>query len=180
MMIKRRRKRSCQACQKKFYPDYRQRQRQRHCPEQSCQIIRRSQNTKDWYLKNPDCLQYQQDLTRRWFKEHPDYQRIYRANHPLKVSKNRQDVKTRMRRLRDKDVFDKTNSIMSQLIANKGDRCYLNTRSGWVHLCLIKQTRYTKHLRLCQTPAKVTPRKVVAFGRSLYDLGPLLANQRPP
>lgn len=179
-MTKRRRQRTCRACHKKFYPDYRQRQHQRHCPGLSCQTIRRSQNIKDWYLKNPDCLKYQQELTRRWFKEHLHYQKTYRLNHPQKVCKNRQDAKTRMRRLRDKKVFDKTNSIMSQLIENKADKCYLNAQSGWVHLCLIKQTRYTKHLRLCQTPAKVTPRKALAFGTRLYDLGSLLVNQRPP
>lgn len=179
-MIKRRRQRTCRACHKKFYPDYRQRQTQGHCPELSCQRTRRGQNIQDWYLKNPDCLQYQRDLTHRWFKEHPHYQKTYRLNHPQKVCKNRQDAKIRMRRRRDKSVFDKTNSIMSQLVENKADKCYLNARSGWVYLRLIKQTRYTKHLRLCQTPVKVTPGKVLVFGKSLYDLGSILAGKRPP
>ena len=140
----------------------------------------RSKYPRPWYLKNPDCLQYQRDLTHRWFKEHPHYQKTYRLNHPQKVCKNRQDAKIRMRRRRDKSVFDKTNSIMSQLVENKADKCYLNARSGWVYLRLIKQTRYTKHLRLCQTPVKVTPGKVLVFGKSLYDLGSILAGKRPP
>lgn len=176
-MIERRRKRSCRACHKKFYPDYRQKKHQQHCSAVSCQTTRRSQNVQDWYLKNPDCLRYQRDLTRAWFRERPDYQGVYRNTHPSIVCKNRLDSKTRMRRKRGQILFDKTNSMFSQLLRDKADKCYLNIRSRWVHLRLIKQTRYTRYGVICQNLG-IAPKKVRPFRQPMVDLEWILKNLR--
>ena len=180
MTMKRRRRRTCRSCHEKFYPDYRQKDRQWHCSKPPCQIYRRNQNILDWYLKNPDCLKYQQDLTRLWFKEHSGYQKAYRLNHPGIVQKNRKDTKIRMRRIRGQNLFDKTNSMFSELVENKADKCFLNVRSGWMHLRLIKQTRYTQYGRLCENFGKFTPRKVWPFWGKMYDLGRIVLDKKAP
>ena len=111
MTVKRRRQRKCRGCHEKFYPDYRQKDRQYCCARPFCQSKRNSRNNRNWYLKNPDCLTYQQDLTRQWFLSHPDYRKRYRANHPKITLKNRQDTRRRMRGIRSRKLFEKTNSI---------------------------------------------------------------------
>ena len=180
--MKRQRRRACRACHEKFYPDCRQKDHQRHCSKPSCQTKRRNQNIRDWYLKNPDCLKYQRDLTGLWFKERPSYQRTYRKNHPGIVQANRKDTKLRMRRIRGLNLFDKTNSMFSELIEDKADKCFLNTRRGWLHLRLKKQTRYTEYGRLCENLAQITPRRVWPFGHRVYDLGRIVVRfkKTPP
>lgn len=175
----RRRKRTCRICRGMFYPDYRQKDRQYCCGRRSCQSKRRSQNNRDWYLKNPDCLKYQRDLTRQWFLDHPDYRCIYWNAHPETVIKNRQDTRRRMRAIRSCGMFEKTNSMFLEVVGNKADKCFLNARSGWVHLRLKKQTRYTDYGRLCQTLGHV-PRIVRPFGQVMYDLGQIVADRKIP
>jgi hypothetical protein len=173
----RRRKRTCRICRDKFYPDYRQRGRQYCCVRPLCQSKRRSRNNRSWYLKNPDCLAYQQDLTRQWFLDHPDYRKRWWTTHPEMTLKNRQDTKRRMKEIRRRGLFEKTNSMFSEVLKNKGDRCFLNTRSGWVHLRLKKQTRYTEYGKLCQDLGH-TPRIIRPFGGALYDLGQIVTEKR--
>lgn len=175
----RRRKRACLICRDKFYPDCRQRNRQYCCGRPSCQSKRRSRNNREWYLKNPDCLAYQQDLTRQWFLGHPDYPNAWRAAHPKVVLKNRQDTRQRMRKIRSKKLFEKTNSMFLEVLENKSDKCFLNARSGWMHLRLKKQTRYTEYGRLCQGMGHM-PRIVRPFGKPLYDLGRIMVEKKPP
>ena len=178
--MKRRRRRTCRSCREKFYSDTRQKNRQWHCAKPSCQTRRRSQNIRDWYSRNPDCLKYQRDLTCQWFKEHPDYQIAYRRKHPGIVRQNRKDTRIRMSHIRARNLFDKTNSMFSELTRNKADKCFLNARSGWMHLRLIKQTRYAGYGRLCENFANITPRKVRSFGAKIYDLGRVLVVRRVP
>ncbi len=173
------RKRTCRICREKFYPDYRQKSRQHCCSRSSCQSKRRDQNNRRWYLKNPDCLAYRKDLTRRWFLDHPDYRVAWRAAHPKTALKNRQDTKRRMRDIRSKKLFEKTNSMFLEVLGNKSDKCFLNARSGWMHLRLKKQTRYTEYGRLCQGMGHA-PRILRPFGEALYDLGRIAANGHPP
>lgn len=175
----RRRKRTCRICSQKFYPDCRQKNRQYCCGRSSCQSKRRSRNIRDWYLKNPDCLKYQQDLTRQWFLDHPGYRRHYRSAHPEAALKNRQDTRERMRGIRSRKLFEKTNSMFSEVVENKADKCFLNARSGWLHLRLKKQTRYTEYGRLCQDLGHA-PRIMRPFGQAMYDLGQIVAEKRPP
>lgn len=177
--MKRHRSRRCQVCKEKFYPDARQKNRQRCCSGQSCQNSRHNRNVHDWYLKNPDCLEYQRAQTRVWFKDHPRYQRAYRKTHPEVLFQNRWATKARMRRLRGEKVFEKMNSSFLEVLGNKSDRCFLNTRSGWMHLRLKKQTRYTEYGRLCQDRGH-TPRIIRPFGGALYDLGQIVAEKSPP
>ena len=178
-MLSRRRQRSCRICREMFYPDFRQKDRQYSCSRSACQSKRRNQNNRSWYLKNPDCLAYQQELTREWFLSHPDYRSTYLKSHPKKVIKNRQDTRHRMRNTRRKKLFEKTNSMFLEVLENKGDKCFLNTRSGWMYLRLKKQTRYTEYGRACQTLGH-TPRVVRPFGQVLYNLGQIVAENRPP
>jgi hypothetical protein len=175
----RRRKRACRICRRMFYPDCRQRSRQYCCGHPSCQSKRRNLNNRNWYLKNPDCLQYQQGLTRQWFLNHPDYRITCRANHPETALKNRQDTRRRMRDIRNFKLFEKTNSMFSEVVENKADKCFLNTRSGWVYLRLKKQTRYTEYGRLCKDWGHAA-RIVRPFRQAMYDLGQIAAEQRPP
>jgi hypothetical protein len=167
-------------CHEKFYPDYRQKGRQYSCARTLCQSKRRNLNNRDWYQKNPDCLEYQRHLTREWFLDHPGYQNAWRLDHPETVPKNRRDTKRRMRGIRSRSLFEKTNSIFSEALGNKRDKCFLNARSGWVHLRLKKQTRYTEYKRLCEDLAHIHPKKVRPFGERIYDLGPLFEARKAP
>lgn len=178
--MKRHRSRRCQVCGGKFYPDIRQKNRQRCCSRESCQDVRHSQNVRDWYLKNPDCLKYQRAQTRHWFKNHPDYQKAYRQTHPGVLLENRQATKVRMSLLRNKKVFDKMNSSFLELVGIQRDECYLNTRSGWVHMRLKKQTRYAKYARLCKDAACQGPRKVRPLSGRVYNLAAAFAQRPPP
>jgi len=175
----RRRKRTCRICREMFYPDCRQTDRQYCCGRPSCQSKRRSRNNRDWYLKNPDCLAYQRDITRRWFLDHPDYRSLWRAAHPETVLKNRQDTRRRMRDIRSRKLFEKTNSMFSEVLENKSDKCFLNARSGWVYLRLKKQTRYTEYGRLCQNLGHA-PRIVRPFRQAMYNLGQIAADWKWP
>ena len=175
----RRRKPPCRICREMFYPDYRQRNRQYCCGRPSCQSKRRSRNNRSWYLENPDCLAYQQDLTRQWFLNHPGYRKRWWAAHPEATLKNRQDTRGRMKDIRNRKLFEKTNSMFSEVLGNKSDRCFLNTQSGWMHLRLKKQTRYTEYGRLCHALGHA-PRILRPFGQAMYDLGQIVVEKRRP
>ena len=171
MKRKRQRKRKCRHCGKSFLPDCRQKTKQHHCSEPACQTVRSNGNIRDWYQKNPDCLEEQRKTTKQWFKNHPDYWPIYRRTNPDKTRNNRINTKARMRQNRDQKLFAKTNSIFSQLVDNKADRCFLSERSGWLHLRLQKQTRYTRYRRLCKNLAGIHPKRKSLPASKVYDLG---------
>ena len=178
--MKRQRSRRCRLCGKQFYPDIRQKDRQRYCSKEFCQKTRHNRNVREWYLKNPDCLRYQRAQTRRWAKEHPGYQKSYWKAHPQSLLQNRQTTKIRMRQLRGKKVFEKMNSSFLELIKHKQDKCYLNARSGWVHMRLKKQTRYTRYLRVCQDIAQRRPKRVRPLSGMVYDLADVVAYKTSP
>lgn len=141
MPPKRRRQRHCLNCGCLFLPDPRSRGRQRHCSAEDCQRKRRNADIRNWYRRNPDCLEYQRQLTRQWFKAHPHYSRRRRADNPCLLIQNRLKTRSRMRRIRGRRLFDKTNSIISQLNGNKQDTCFLTKGRRWLLLGLTKQTR---------------------------------------
>ena len=180
-MTSRRRARACRICREKFYPDCRQKGRQYACARAPCQSDRSVRNNRRWYLENPDCLAHQRSLTREWHASHPGYQTAYRLKNPETVTQNRRDTAQRMTRIRRKKLFEKTNSSFSQLVDSKWDKCFLNARSGWLHLRLKKQTRYTEYARSCEDLARIHPRKVRPFGGRIYNVGHVLTQKnRPP
>ena len=142
MPPKRQRQKRCLTCRCLFMPDRRSKDKQRHCSGADCQRIRRNANIRDWYWRNPDCLESQQQSTRDWFKDHPDYSRQRRLDNPSVRRKNCLQSKIRMRKIRSRRLFDKTNSIISQLNGNKQDKCFLTRSRRWLVLGLTKQTRW--------------------------------------
>jgi len=171
MKRQRQRKRKCGHCGKSFLPDYRQKTKQHHCSKPACQRIRRNNNVKNWYQKNPECFAEQRKTTKQWFKDRPNYWPAYRRINLDKTRKNRYNTKIRMRQNRDQKLFAKINSIISQLVDNKADKCFLNERSGWLHMRLQKQTRYTRYRRLCKNLAGIYPKREPLPASKVYDLG---------
>ncbi len=169
MVKTRHRKRHCLNCHKPFLPNPRLKARQRHCSNPLCQKKRRNQNIRDWYKRNPDCLEYQRDKTREWFKKHPSYSCDRRANKPSLRDKNSLDSRARMCLKRRKDLFDKTNSIFSQLIDVKRDKCFLTKGRKWLVVCLTKQTRLRRIGALWQNrpTIKKLPMSIGACGYEL-------------
>jgi len=55
-----------------------------------------------------------------------------------------------MRRKRQKHMFDKTNSILTELVGNKQDKCFLTKGRRWLLVGLTKQTRLRKAKYLWQ------------------------------
>ena len=140
-MTPRRRKRRCLNCNRLFEPNYRCKEKHRHCSNADCQRKRRNANIRDWYRRNPESLEYQKSRVRQWFKSYPDYsQNRRKGDHSLRC-KNRLQSKIRMRRIRNRRLFDKTNSFILQLNENKEDKCYLTKDRRWLICGLTKQTR---------------------------------------
>lgn len=140
-MTPRRRKRRCLNCGRFFDTNYRCKQKHRHCSDADCQRKRRNANIRDWYHRNPESLEYQKGRVRQWFKDHPGYSRERRKNDPSLMGKNRLQSKIGMRRIRNRKLFDKTNSFLSQLNGNQEDKCYLTEDRRWLICGLTKQTR---------------------------------------
>ena len=140
-MTPRRRKRRCLNCGHLFDPNYRCKEKNRHCSDADCQRKRRNANIRDWYSRNPESLEYQKGLVRQWFRDHHDYSHNRRKHDPILRRENRLQTKIRMRRIRNRQLFDKTNSLISQLNGNQEDKCYLTRDRKWLICGLTKQTR---------------------------------------
>lgn len=167
--VKRRRK-HCPACGKLFYPDPRTKGKQKYCSESQCQRIRQRKNEADWRKRNPDSLSDQYEQSKKWHKAHPDYSRKRRDKVPGLSEKNRKDTKIRMRKIRGKEVFDKSKSIITQLVGIKGKNCYLTQGKTWLVLRLTKASLLFKSGSLldnCRNFKYASDR--IDFGR-LYDL----------
>jgi len=136
MISRRRRRRHCRHCGCLFLPDRRSKGKQRYCSSETCQKERRNVNIRDWYERNPDCLEYQRGLTRQWFKSHPDYSLTRRLKNPALRKENLLKTRRRMRVLCRRELFDKTNSILTQLNKRQEDKCILTELS---HLTTLQQ-----------------------------------------
>ncbi len=138
------RRKHCKYCGELFEPDPRTKGKQRYCSKDTCQSKRQRLNETAWRLRNPDCLQEQYERTRLWYKARPDYSRQRRAANPKLAKENREQTRERMQKVRAKKVFDKSKSILTQLIGDKADKCYLTHRSKWLLVRLTKASLLSK------------------------------------
>lgn len=155
------RRRRCRNCNKIFRSDPRLKGNQHYCFSPDCQSVRQRLNEKDWRERNPDCVQYQHELTRDWYKAHPQYSRQRREKDPQLKDLNRDQTRDRMREMRQKRMFDKSKSILQQLSAGQIDRCYLGGRFRWLHVRLTKASRFSRIASLW----KNAPRSLVRVNR---------------
>ena len=125
------RRRRCQFCGELFEPDPRTKGNQRYCSKNECQTIRQRLNERAWRLKNPECLQEQYERSRIWHKAHPDYNRQRRKKNPRFLQENRDQTKTRMQKIRGKEVFDKSKSILTQLVGGAFDKSKSIVKTGF-------------------------------------------------
>lgn len=168
------RQKRCRHCQELFQPDARTKGKQRYCSKPECQAVRQRQNEKNWRIRNPDCLAYQQEQSRQWHRTHSDYSQKRRANNPELSEHNRGQTKIRMRKIRGKRMFDKSKVILTQVIGGKADKCYLTRGSRWLHVRLTKASPLSRrgslgdNRSLCKRVTNRLPK-----GR-LYDLSCIL------
>lgn len=140
----RKRRKHCRCCKELFTPDPRTKGKQQYCSKDECQKKRQRQNEIAWRIKNPDCLEDQHRQSRQWHKEHPDYSKERRSGNPVLLEENRKETKARMRKIREKKMFDKSKVIMTQLIGNKGKKCYLTHGARWLMVRLTKASLLLK------------------------------------
>ena len=139
-----RRRKRCHACQELFDPDPRTKGKQKYCSQTECQTTRQRKNEKDWRIKNPDCLAYQQEQSRKWNKDHPDYSQQRRTNDPELLQCNRDQTKERMQKIRGEKMFDKSKVILTQLTGGKEDDCYLTQGGRGLYVRLTKASPLSK------------------------------------
>jgi hypothetical protein len=149
------RRKHCRCCHELFEPDSRTKNRQRYCSKPECQDKRQRLNETHWRERNPDCLAMQREQSRDWHKAHPEYSRERRLDNPLLVQANRNQTRIRMRKTRALKLFDKSKSILTQLIEGKADKCCLTKGSRWLMVRLTKASPLSKlwhpgdnHIRL--------------------------------
>jgi len=159
-------------------PDPRSKGSQRYCFKSECQHYRQNKNRDDWYKRNPDCLEHRETLTREWFKKHPRYSRTRRKKYPSLARDNRQKTRNRMKNMRQKRVFDKTKSILTQSIGIKEDKCFLIRGRRWVLACLTKRSRLRSN-RLWGKRGVVYDNQA-GMQRSGYRLTKIFAERIPP
>lgn len=128
----------CLHCRELFDPDPRTKGKQRYCSAPVCQQHRQRSNEKDWRVRNPECLEYQRQQAHEWHRARPWYSKERRARDPELDRRNREFTRIRMRRGREKKLFDKSKVILTQLVGNKVSYCYLSRGAGWMFLRLTK------------------------------------------
>lgn len=138
------RRKHCPYCGALFEPDPRTKSKQRYCSKAVCQTQRQRQNELDWRTRNPDCLAEQYKQSRLWHKARPDYNRQRRTANPKFAQENRDQTRIRMQTIRGKRMFDKSKSILTQLVGDKPDKCYLAQRSKWLMVRLTKASLLSK------------------------------------
>jgi len=132
------RRRRCKSCGELFTPGPRTRGRQRYCSKAVCQTKRQRLNESTWRIKNPDCLEYQREQSRSWYKDHPKYSYNRRINNPDLLKINRHSTKLRMRKIRSQRLFDKSKVILTELVDRQADKCYLTHGYRWLMVRLTK------------------------------------------
>lgn len=173
------RRRRCKICRELFHPDPRLKERQYACFKVACQRIRQFQNVKDWYLRNPQVLAYRYQQTRLWFKAHPSYSRKRRSDNASLRAQNRLKTNHGMKILRARKAFDKTKSILTQPIDNRGDKFFLNSKNELV-VCLTKQSRLKSLFRACQNLRRPLHRIKKISQEAFYDLSESFLIERSP
>ncbi len=139
-----RRRKRCKSCHELFDCDPRTKGKQKYCSQRECQGKRQRFNEQDWRLRNPDCLAYQREESRKWHKDHPDYSRQRRANCPEFLQCNRDQTRVRMQKLRGEKMFDKSKVILTQLTGGKEDDCYLTQGGKGLYVRLTKASPLSK------------------------------------
>lgn len=173
------RSRRCVHCRRLFRPDPRLKSRQHYCSSQECQTKRQRMNESQWLCANPEVLAYKRSQTREWLRAHPDYSRRRRQADPKLLESNRTWSRGRMREIRGERQFDKTKSILLQLIGNKADKCYLTRGARWLHLRLTKPSRYSKVKALWENAGGLkTKTNPLPRGR-VWDLSNKILNGSP-
>jgi hypothetical protein len=71
----------CAHCRRLFRPDPRVKN-QSYCGNKVCQRARKTLWQRKKMATDPDYQANQRDCQKRWYKQHPDYWRNYRADHP--------------------------------------------------------------------------------------------------
>jgi hypothetical protein len=164
------RRRRCPNCTTLFYPHPRTKGKQRFCSKASCQSKRQRLNEEAWLKKNPDCLEYKREQTRKWFQAHPTYSSKRRDRDPDLREHNCAQSQIRMRKIRCRNRFDKTKSILTELVGTKGYRCYLARGGRWLHLRLTKPSRLQSFRFLGNNTPMMKPIKNRLPKGRLYDL----------
>ena len=92
--------RRCLYCQSSFLPSPR-RPQQRVCGQSECQSRRRADSRRRKLVTDPEYGQVVRDSRKKWWEEHPDYQRERRKAKPELVERNRQQqhIRDQNRRL---------------------------------------------------------------------------------
>ena len=107
--------RRCLYCHRLFLPSPR-RPQQRVCSGPKCQRRRRTDSRRQQLARDPVYVQVVRESRKKWWDEHPDYQKEWRKANPEVMERNRQqqhirDQKRRLARLvRNNLVLDLTRS----------------------------------------------------------------------
>jgi hypothetical protein len=89
--------RRCPHCDRLFYPLSCQ-QAQMVCCDPACQRQRGAQYRRKKLASDPHYGEACRESARQWRKQHPDYWKRYRENHPAAVERNRVQQKARDRK----------------------------------------------------------------------------------
>ena len=143
------RRKRCLCCAGLFDPDPRTKGKQRYCSKPACQSKRQRLNEKTWRMNNPECLQEQYELSRLWHKARPGYSSRRRKANPELLQENRVQTKARMQKLRTKELFDKSKSILTQLAGSKEDKYYLTQGHKWLLVRLTKASLLLRSGFIC-------------------------------
>lgn len=71
--------RRCLYCGRYFKPDSRVGERQKCCKDKVCQARRKKESQRRWLEANHGYFKGRYEYVKQWRKEHPDYQRRWRA-----------------------------------------------------------------------------------------------------
>ena len=146
------RQKRCLCCLKLFDPNPRVKNKQRHCSKTECQNKRQRKNEFDWRVENPQCRKEQ---NRKWQQKHSDHSRKRRLADPGFEAKNREDTRLRMEKLRFLAMFDKSKSIITQLIGNNMDKCYLAHGKRWLTVRLTRASPLSKPVFMRHTHHRI-------------------------
>lgn len=69
----------CVYCGRYFKPDKRVGERQKACKDRECQAKRKKDGQRKWLETDPAYFGGRYDYVKQWRKNHPDYQRRWRA-----------------------------------------------------------------------------------------------------
>ena len=72
-------RKKCIYCGRYFKPDKRAGARQKTCKDKTCRARRKKDSQQRWLQSNPGYFAGRYDTVKQWRKEHPDYQRRWRA-----------------------------------------------------------------------------------------------------